>query len=233
MIAIEATYHHHCLCSLYNRARQAAPKGIDGDDSWLHGIAFAERVALMEDMNSDEESAPVFKLIDIAQLYKVRLEQLGLTVEKLIHTTRLKNRLLSVLPDLRAHSQGRDTLLSFEKDIGPALMMTCYHDTHDSDAMHLMRAAQVVRKEIFDSSFSFDGSFQANCKQEAVPPSLLALVNMILDGANIKHQTQLVHTTTTKPALAISQLMVYNSVKHARNVDVHGTCTETALHTEV
>lgn len=29
MIAIEAKYHHHCLRSLYNRARQAAPKGND------------------------------------------------------------------------------------------------------------------------------------------------------------------------------------------------------------
>uniref|UniRef100_UPI00358E7FAB uncharacterized protein isoform X1 n=2 Tax=Myxine glutinosa TaxID=7769 RepID=UPI00358E7FAB len=91
MIAIEAKYHHHCLRSLYNRARQAAPNGIDGDDSCLHGIAFAELVAFLEDMNSNEDSAPVFKLIDIAQLYKVRLDQLGLTVEKRIHTTRLKN----------------------------------------------------------------------------------------------------------------------------------------------
>ena len=148
MIAIEAKYHHDFLCSLYNR-------GNDGD-SCLHGIAFAELVAFLEDMKSDEDSAPIFKLIDITQLYKDRLEQLGVTVEKRIHTTRLKNRLLSALPDLRAHSQGRDTLLSFEKDIGSA-------SYHDSDAMHLMRAAQVVRKEIFDSSFSpkeiFDSSF--------------------------------------------------------------------------
>src|SRR5207244_5773107 len=130
---------------------------------------------------------------------------------KRIHTTRLKNRLLVTLPDLRAYSQGRDTLLSFEKDIGPAIMNACYHD---SDAMHLMRAAQVVRKEMFESIFTFDGSFHANCQQDAVPPSLLALANMILDGANIKHQTQLQQTTTTKPALTISQLMVFNSVKH-------------------
>lgn len=132
--------------------RQAAPKGNDGDDSCLHSIAFAELVAFLEDMKSDEESAPVFKLKDIAQLYKSRLEQLGLTVEKRIHTTRLKNRLLSAVPDLRAHSQGRDTLLSFEEDIGSALIIA---SCHDSDAMHLMRAAQVVRKEIFDSRFFF------------------------------------------------------------------------------
>ena len=95
-------------------------------------------------------------------------------------------------------------------------MAASYHDT---DAMYLIRATQVVRKEILDCSCSFNGSFQENCQQEAVPPSLLALVNMILEGANIKHQTQLDHTTTTKPGLAISQLMVFNSVKHPRKVD--------------
>ena len=93
-------------------------------------------MALLEDMRSDEECAPIFKLTEVAQLYKVRLEQLGLAVEKLIHTTRLKKRLLATLPDLRAHSQGRDILLSFEKDIGLALMAASYHDTN---AMHLMR----------------------------------------------------------------------------------------------
>ena len=221
MIAIDAMYHHNCLCSLYNRARQAAPKDDDGDDSCLHGIAFAELVAFLEDMKSDEDSAPVFKLTDIAQLYKVRLEQLGLSEEKRIHTTKLKKRLLSALPDLRAHSQGRDILLSFEKDIGPALMMA---SCRDDDAIHLMRAAQVVRKEIFDSSFSFDGSFQENCQQEAVPPSLLALVSMILEGANIKHRAE---KSTTKPGLAISQLMVFNCVKHARKVDSSGSTRHT------
>ena len=55
----------------------------------------------------------------------------------------------------------------------------------------------MVRKEIFDSSFSFDGSFHANSQQDAVSPSLLALVNMILDVANINDQTQFVNTTTT------------------------------------
>ena len=216
MIAIEAKYHQNCLRSLYNRARQEAPKGNDGQESCLHGIAFAELVASLEEMNNDEDNAPVFKLIDIAQPYKVRLEQLGRTLHKRIHTARLKNRLLSALPGLKAHSQGREIRLSFEKGFGPALMVAC---CHYSDAMHLMRAAHVVRKEIFDSSFSFDGSFHENCHKDAVPPSLLALVNMILDGVNIKHQTQLVNTITTQSALAISQLMVFNSVYQARNVD--------------
>ena len=164
MLAIEAKYHQNCLRSLYNRARQEAPKGNDGQESSLRGIAFAELVAFLEEMGHDEDNDPVFKLVDIAQLHKVRLEQLGLTLHKRIHTTRLKTRLLSALPGLKAHSQGRETLLSFE-DFGPALMVSC---CHNSDVMHLMRAAHVVRKEIFDYSFSFDGSFHENCQKDAV-----------------------------------------------------------------
>lgn len=141
MIAIEAKYHHDCLRSLYNRARKAAPKVNDEDYSCLHGIAFSELVAFLEDNNSDEDIAPVFKLVDLTEMYKVRLEQLGVTVEKRINATSMKNILLTALPDLRAYSQGTDTLLSFEKNIGSALMMAC---SHDSDAMHLMRAAKVV-----------------------------------------------------------------------------------------
>lgn len=60
----------------------------------------------MEEVSSDKDSASVFKLADLAQLYKVRLEQLGVVVENCLHTTRLKNRLLSELPDLQAHYQG-------------------------------------------------------------------------------------------------------------------------------
>ena len=99
MIAIEAKYHRNCLRILYNRARQAAPKDEHEDEARRHGIAFAELVAFMEDMRGDD-CAPVFKLADLGDMYTVRLEQLGVTVETRIHTTRLKMRLLSVFRDL-------------------------------------------------------------------------------------------------------------------------------------
>ena len=50
-------------------------------------------------------------------------------------------------------------------------------------------------------------------------PSLLALVNMISDGANNKHQNQLANISTTPAALTLSQLLVFNSVKHACSVE--------------
>ena len=154
----------------------------------LYGIAFTELVAFMEDLYKEESVAPIFKLKDLAHMYTICLKQLGVTTENRIHTSRLKNRLLSVISDLKPCSQGRDVILSFNEDISTTIKKA--YD-HDSDAMHLARAAQVVRKEMFEKKFSFDGSFKQSSQQNAVPQSLLALVNMILDSPNMKHQTQL------------------------------------------
>ena len=101
-------------------------------------------------------------------------------------------------------------MLSFNDDIGDALKKACYHDS-DNDAMHLAQAAKVVRKEIFGQAFPFNGTFIDKYLQSAVPQSLLALVNMILEGPNIKHQTKLVNI---KASHSISQLLMFNSIKH-------------------
>ena len=69
-------------------------------------------------------------------MYKTRLEQLGVVIEGRVHTSRLKLRLLSVFPDVTAHLQGRNVMLSFDDDIGGALTKACDHDS-DHDAMHL------------------------------------------------------------------------------------------------
>lgn len=84
-----------------------------------------------------------------------------------------------------------------------------------SYAKHWVRAAQVVCREMFDTKFTYDTSFHPDCQIESVLPSLLALVNMILDRVNIKHQTQLVETAATTTALMVSQLLVFNSVQLA------------------
>ena len=55
-IAIEAKYHHRCLCALYNRARLAFPMDNDGVGACMHGIAFAELVVFLENASSDEDS---------------------------------------------------------------------------------------------------------------------------------------------------------------------------------
>ena len=210
MISLEEKYHGRCLVGLYNRARKARAMHVSEDHADLHGIAFAELVAYIEDFQMEGVFAPVFKLADLAHLYKLRLEQLRVAIEGRVHTSRLKLRLHSVFPDLRVHLQGRNVMLSFNDDIGDALKKACYHDS-DNDAMHLAQAAKVVRKEMFSQAFPFNGIFTDEYLQNAVPQSLLALVNMILEGPNIKHQTQLFTAPTTKASHSISQLLMLNT----------------------
>ncbi len=109
----------------------------------------------------------VFKLANLAQLYKTHLEQLGVAIEgRRVHTSRrLKLRLLSVFPDHRAHLQGRKVMLTFDDDIGGALRKACDHDS-DHDALHLVRATKVVRREMLNQNFTFNGSFS---EQSVVP----------------------------------------------------------------
>lgn len=92
-------------------------------------------------------------------MYKTRLEQLGVEIDGHVHTSRLKLKLLSVIPNLRATTQGRNVMFSFDVDIGGALQKACDYDSYsDHDAMDLMRAAKVVR-EMFKQKYLFDGSF--------------------------------------------------------------------------
>ena len=70
----------------------------------------------------------------------------------------------------------------------------------------------MARKEMFNQNFTFNGSFS---QQSVVPQSLLALVNMILEGPNIKHH----NSANTTAAISISQLLMFNSMKHARAAD--------------
>jgi hypothetical protein len=45
-----------------------------------------------------------------------------------------KNKLLSKIPELKPFHKGREVLLVFEKDVGPALVSACDY----TDAMHLI-----------------------------------------------------------------------------------------------
>lgn len=226
MIAIEAQYHLKCLSSLYKKAKSklAMDESDDVDDARLHGIAFAELVAHLDEIKKKKSTSPV-KLAELAKLYKDRLEQLGVQIDTRIHTTRLKNRLLAAIPDLKAFVKGKDVLLIFDTGIAEILNTTT---SHDNNAMDLMRAAKVVREEMLKRNYEFDGSFQENCQYNAVSPSLLALINMIINGASLQNQSD----SKNQSVLTISQLIVFNSVKNLRGNETltrHSRNQETPL----
>ena len=210
IVAQEAKYHAPCLASLYNRAAALQEQADDDDDDnkISHGIALAELLSYINEARLDDEKRTVFKLVDLAKLYAARLEQLGTIKSARSHSTRLKNWILAHIPELSAHKEGRDVLLAFKEDIGPALHKVC-EDNYGDEAICLCKAAKIVRGDMFEIQAAFTGSFDQDCQQKAVPQSLLALVSMILDGPSIKARADdnPIHQTD----LTMAQLLLFNS----------------------
>jgi hypothetical protein len=86
---------------------------------------------------------------------------------------------------------------------------------------------KLFAKKFFQSKMSFNGTFPANCQEQSVPKSLLPLVSMILEGPSICDQS--CHQQVPG-AIEISQLIVYNSVNHARPQITKSTDAPKAKH---
>lgn len=131
----EAKYHKKCLTDLcndvraYERRKHRDAIGADNENELFHGIVLAQLISYIEETRADSSMTPIFKLADLVKLYTVRLSQLALdkSVER-VHSTRLKDKLLTHFPKMRAQQEGRDVLLIFESDIGPALKKACQYD---------------------------------------------------------------------------------------------------------
>ena len=104
--------------------------------------------------------------------------------------------------------------LSSKNDIGAvirAALAKVIEQDNDIDAVQLAHRAKIVRKDLFEKSSFFNGSFRKGCQEDSVPELFLVLVRMILDGPNIKDQIN-----TTQAALTIAQLLKFNAVRHQR-----------------
>ena len=161
MVALEAKYHTSCLLKLYDRAR--ACKNFEdsetNNDATISGIVFAELVMFLEEAQYEENIAPVFKLAEPVKLYESRSKQLQIETDEKVHSTRLKERLPKHLPDLRAHTKGRNVFRVFQNDIGANLAKVVEQD-NDDDAVQLAHAAKIVPKDLFEKSSTFNGSFR-------------------------------------------------------------------------
>ena len=95
----------------------------------------------------------------------------------------------------------------FNDTIGDAIRKACIQD-HDSEALHLDRAAKIVRRDMFSTQQSFKGTFEIDSPKKSLPPSVLALVSMIIEGPSIKKDNkEIEEDKVKKAALTISQLL--------------------------
>ena len=133
MIAQDAMYHRNCLTDLYKKANAVQLDGNYSDSKrQLYGIAFSEVVTYIDEMTIySPEKKFVFKLSDLNKLYCKRLKELGLDMKGRVHSTRLKNRILSHFPGMKSYADGREVLLAFDANIGEVLgssLSTNYDD---------------------------------------------------------------------------------------------------------
>lgn len=223
VVAQEMKYHPPCLVALYNRERSFlnAQKQVDSGKHEIkkaYPIAFSELVAYIMEMkalSSGTSSPPIFRLGELRSLYHDRLQQLGVE-SPAVHATRLKDQLLYHVPELRAHHEGRDIILAFEKDVGSILAEANKY----GDAIHLARAAAMIRSDMLDHKSQFSTTFSVDDNvNNVVPQSLLQFVCMISHGSDIKSQ---LNYGASKSDIALSQLLQYNCVtKYKEGASFH------------
>ena len=111
------------------------------------------------------------------------------------------------IPDLEAHKSKYEVILSFKENIGDTLLEA----TKRNRAVVLMHAAEIVRNEIFQMEYRYNGSL-VDEQYDNYSTSLLALVQMILGGTNIKKQTEN-NREVKSAAISITELLTFNAMK--------------------
>ena len=212
MVAIEAKYHAKCLVALYNRAstlQLPSTKNNIFPAPDLDELAFAKLIAHIHETLDCEELA-IFKLCELTELFSAALMELGLEPGKL-NSTRLKDRVLTAFPVLTTHIQGKDIVLVLKDEIGDVLKQA---KEKDSNAWHLAQAAKIVRRDMLQINYSFNGTFPSKCQKGANPVSLKVLIHMILNGATTKKEQA--ERDPKQACLTIAQLLVFNSISRVR-----------------
>ena len=88
LVALKASYHSSCITSLYKRAETVCKDEAADTKLQLEGIALAELITYIEESRESSDSITIFKLVDLANMYTSRMEQLGADTEAIVHTKR-------------------------------------------------------------------------------------------------------------------------------------------------
>ena len=129
------------------------------EEKEFYGMVLAELAAFMQQERDRLGGNCVFKMADLAALYKKRFEDLGGVLPERVHSTRLKLRLLAHIDELTESKRGKTTYLAFDDDLCD-VFKTIYEKDFDEDAFVLSRAADILCKSLLErESKEFDGKF--------------------------------------------------------------------------
>ena len=212
MVAIEAKYHSRCMLA-YKRKYTAYVKSCSeietttNDDSAAEARTFAELISFME--SSAEGGTLLFKLSSLHDLYVSRLRNLN--VDKSVNKTCLRNRIIEHYHGaIQEQTDGKNTVLVFNQGIETLLKDALKKRNCEEEAFNFVNVAKYIRNDVFQMpGFSFTGEFTSDCQLKSVPPSLMCLVSMLLNGPNIESQD----FEESQPCITIAQLIIFNMKK--------------------
>ena len=156
----------------------------------LEGIAIAEVVAYIRQcLQAEDKSVPVFQLKQLKGLHTKRLLAHGYPV-LYEHSTRFKEKILRMIPELSEYKAGREVILTFNKESGNAIFDAC--DFQDGGVC-LAKAACIIRKEPiniikeadFDIARDPPPPLSIDTNIEAVSQPIYSFINMILNGSDL------------------------------------------------
>ena len=160
---------------------------INSDDSVSEALAFAELTFFIE--GSAENGTFVFKPSNLHELYVSSIR--SLLVDKTIHKTRLKNRIIEHYQgNIQEQTDGRNTVLVFKEGMNLMLKDALKSRDYEAEAFTLAKAPKIIRHEIFQTApgFCFNGEFTPDCQSKSGPVSLKCLVSMIQNSPIIDIQ---------------------------------------------
>ena len=85
-----------------------------------------------------------FRLFDLTKLYTSQLSAPGVHLEKRMHSTSFKNRLLSQFKELSVYDDKKEVILVFNHDVGETISVAA-EANYDDDGYVLARLAHIIR----------------------------------------------------------------------------------------
>lgn len=211
LIASEVKYHLPCLSAFYRRyPKSSEVEHRKNNLSTTESIALTMVIDYIVDQ-TETNKASVFYLKDITTMYtsNLKLIENGSTCDFDLNCSRIKERLLKLMPSLQEGKQGKHIVFFFPKNVPEALRL--YDDfNNDEEALCLSKAASILRKRLKEKKYTFSGSFANNTEQkdlEIVPKDLTFFFSLLLRGAS-----QTTNDTFNKHDAVdtLSQLVIFN-----------------------
>jgi hypothetical protein len=212
VIALETKYHLKCYQYFGNdyrgfkRRENAKEKK---EEKLLESRVFEELVSSM--MTDVENGKLSFFLYDIYESYVNRLQVFG--IDKQVNKTTLKEKILDFfggdLQEQKVKRKDKKVSLIFNEGMEEILRDSLKDRDASQDSKTLRKAAQIVRSEMFQfQPPTFCGSFNPQCQENSVPPSVKTLMSMLLYGDDFKNTEK-----DSQETLTLSQLMFSLSKK--------------------